>query len=60
MIYAQTLVILGLVLLVVGLLRKYASGRPEKNAAPQGLIRDKPADLKDVIYHPKEWRRRRR
>lgn len=24
------------------------------------LLRDKPSDLKDVIYHPKEWRKPRK
>ncbi|OZA10969.1 MAG: hypothetical protein B7X94_05855 [Hydrogenophilales bacterium 17-62-8] len=24
------------------------------------LFRDKPADLKDAIYHPKEWRKQRK
>jgi hypothetical protein len=24
------------------------------------LFRDKPADLKDAIYHPKEWRKPRK
>lgn len=59
MIYAQILVILGLVLLAVGLIRKYFSRQTVKVDAPQGLIRDTPADLKDTIYHPKAWRRPR-
>lgn len=59
MIYAQTLVILGLVLLVVGLVRKYFARSTVRCDSPQRLIRDTPADLKDMIYHPKAWRRPR-
>jgi hypothetical protein len=60
MVYAKLLIFAGLVLLVIGLLRGRGSGA--KNQRPQRwkLFRDKPADLKDVVYHPKEWRKPRK
>jgi hypothetical protein len=58
MAYAKFLVITGLVLLVVGLIQR------QREKPVQGirwkLLRDRPADLKDTIYHPKEWRKPRK
>lgn len=60
MFFAKLLVAAGLFLLAVGLLRKKA----ERDAMDWKIVRqtdplfkDEPGDLKDTIYHPKEWRK---
>jgi hypothetical protein len=57
MVYAKLLIFSGLVLLVIGLLRGRESDPQSQRPQRWKLLRDKPADLKDVMYHPKEWRR---
>lgn len=57
MVYAKLLIFTGLVLLVIGLLRGHGSGPQGQRPQRWKLLREKPADLKDVVYHPKEWRR---
>lgn len=59
MIYAKFLIFSGLVLLVIGLLRGRGSGLQGQRPQRWKLLRDRPADLKDVVYNPKEWRRPR-
>jgi hypothetical protein len=51
-------ILLGLVWLLWVLTdrRKNRPSQPEKVKRLK-LFREKPADLKDAIYHPKEWRK---
>jgi len=57
MIYAKLLIFTGLILLVLGLLNKTSSRPRQQRPQRWKLLRDKPADISDVIYNPKEWRK---
>jgi hypothetical protein len=57
MVYAELLILSGLVLLVIGLLRGRGSGPQGHRPQRWKLLRDKPADISDVVYNPKEWRK---